>query len=137
MKSMLLFLSPLKYCHDRYNIQKMCNKAVDDFLPASKFVLDWFVSSKMIKTFLTALYSDNNILFFDEYSGNTTFCYNQMGILNVDLNNINLDDTNYDEDEPETIIHIRLSAWHIRFEKPKAPKRDINQELMLVAWHLK
>ena len=79
MKSMLLFLSPLKYCHDRYNIQEMCNKAVDDFLPASKFVLDWFVSSKMIKTFLTALYSDNNILFFDEYSGNTTFCYNQMG----------------------------------------------------------
>ena len=57
--------------------------------------------------------------------------------LNVGLNNINLDDTNYDEDEPETIIHIRLSAWHIRFEKPKAPKRDINKELMLVAWHLK
>ena len=115
----------------------MCNKAVDDFLPASKFVLDWFVSSKMIKTFLTALYSDNNILFFDEYSGNTTFSYNQMGILNVDLNNINLDDTNYDEDKPETIIHIRLWAWHIRFEKPKAPKRDINKKLMLVAWHLK
>ena len=27
-------------------------------------------------------------------------------ILSVDLNNINLDDTNYDEDDSETIIHI-------------------------------
>ena len=33
-----------------------------------------------------------------------------MGIYSVDLNNINLDDTNYDENEPETIIHIRLLA---------------------------
>ena len=38
-----------------------------------------------------------------------------MGILNIDLNNINLDDTNYDEDDPETIIHIRLLAWQIKF----------------------
>ena len=33
-----------------------------------------------------------------------------MGILNTDLNNINLDDTDYDEDDPETIIYIRLLA---------------------------
>ena len=32
------------------------------------------------------------------------FC-NEMDILDVDLNNINLNDTNYDEDDPETIIH--------------------------------
>ena len=31
-----------------------------------------------------------------------------MGILNIDINNINLDDTDYDEDDPETIIHVRL-----------------------------
>ena len=39
-----------------------------------------------------------------------------MGILNIDLNNINLDDTNYDEGDPEIIIHIRLLACHIKFE---------------------
>ena len=33
-----------------------------------------------------------------------------MDILSIDLNNINLDDTNYDEDDPETIIYIRLLA---------------------------
>ena len=31
-----------------------------------------------------------------------------MGIVSIDLNNINLDDTDYKEDEPETIIRIRL-----------------------------
>ena len=46
----------LKYCHDRYKTQEMCNKAVDDFLPALKFVRDWFVTSKMIKRLLTALF---------------------------------------------------------------------------------
>ena len=35
-----------------------------------------------------------------------------MGILSIDINNINLDDTNYDEGDPETVIHIRLLAWH-------------------------
>ena len=29
-----------KYCHDRYKIQEMCNKAVDGLLPALKFVPD-------------------------------------------------------------------------------------------------
>ena len=42
-----------------------------------------------------------------------------MGILSIDLNNINLDNSNYDEDEPGTIIHVRLLAWHIKFEKRK------------------
>ena len=40
-----------------------------------------------------------------------------MGILSIDLINIYLDD---DKDDLETIIHIRLSAWHIKFEKRKA-----------------
>ena len=31
-----------------------------------------------------------------------------MGILNIDLNHVNLDDTNYDEDDPDTIVLIRL-----------------------------
>ena len=42
-----------------------------------------------------------------------------MGILNIDLNNINLDNY-FDEDDPDTIIHIRLLAWHIKFQKRKA-----------------
>ena len=39
-----------------------------------------------------------------------------MGILNIDLNNINIDN-NFDEDDPYTIILIRLLVLHIKFEK--------------------
>ena len=46
-----------------------------------------------------------------------------MGIFNVDLNNINLDDTNYDEDDPDAIILVRLLAWHNKFEKRKELKK--------------
>ena len=40
--------------------------------------------------------------FFDEDSGDFTFCCDEMGILSVNLNNINLDN-NFDEDNPDTI----------------------------------
>ena len=45
-----------------------------------------------------------------------------MGILNTDLNNINLDN-NFDEDDSDTTILIRFSGWHIKFEKCKALKK--------------
>ena len=77
----------------------------------------------MIEKLLTALYTDDNILYFNEDSVNVVFSCNDMGVLNIDLNNINLDDSNYDEDDPETIIYIRLLAWHMKFEKHKAYKK--------------
>ena len=55
-----------------------------------------------------------------------------MGILNTDLINIDLDDTDYDEDDPETFINIRLLAWHIQYEKQKTLKKQLNEE-----WHPK
>ena len=86
----------------------MCDKAVDDCLAALKFVSDWFVTSKMIKKLFTVLYTDQHILYFDEDFGNVIFNYNEMSILNIDLNCNNLHDNNFDEDEPDTIIHVRL-----------------------------
>ena len=41
-----------------------------------------------------------------------------MGILNIDINNINLDD-NFDESDPDTIILTKLLALHIKFIKRK------------------
>ena len=43
-----------------------------------------------------------------------------MGILKIDLNNINLGDTNYEEDDTDTIILVRLLAWHIILKKRTA-----------------
>ena len=42
------------------------------------------------------MYADENILYFKEHSVNIVFSCNEMGILNIDLNNINLDN-NFDE----------------------------------------
>ena len=33
-----------------------------------------------------------------------------MGILDVDLNNIKIDDVNFDEGHPEFVMHVRLIA---------------------------
>ena len=62
-------------------------------------------------------YADDNIPYFNEDSGGAVFSCNEMDILNIDLNKINLDDTNCNEDDPETIIYIRLLVWHMKFEK--------------------
>ena len=101
----------------------MCDEAVDDCLAGLKLVPDWFVTSKMIKKLLTALYVDDNILYLNEDSGNAMFSCNEMDILSIDLNNINLHDTNYNEDDPETIIPVSLLAWNSKFENYKALKK--------------
>ena len=44
------------------------------------------------------MYTDDGLLFFDEDSGCVTFCCNEMGIVSVNLNNINLDNS-FDEND--------------------------------------
>ena len=107
----------------------MCN----DGLATLKFIPDLFVTSKTVKKLLPTLYVDDNVLYFNEDSVKVIFSCNEMGILNIDLNNINLDVTYYNEDDPETIIHIRLLSWPTKFEKRKAFKKEFNEELMLVS----
>ena len=85
-----------------------------------KLIPNWFVTSKMIKLF-AALYAGEIMLYFNEDSGDAVFNYNEMSTVNIDLNNINLDD-NFDEEDPNTIILIRLLAWHTKFEKHKELK---------------
>ena len=67
----------------------MCDEAVDDSLAALKLIPDCFVTSKMIKKLVTALYADENILYFNEDSGN-------MGVLNIGLNNVSLNNNSED-----------------------------------------
>ena len=102
----------------------MCDKVVDDCLASLKFVPDWLVTSKMIKELFTTLYADQNILYFKEDSGNFMFSCNEVGFLNIDLNNINLDNTNYEEDDPDTFMDSRRLACHVKFEKRKYLKKN-------------
>ena len=53
-----------------------------------------------------------------------------MGILSVNLNNVNLDNY-FDEDDPDTIL-IRLLARYSKFKKHKAFKKT-SEELMPIA----
>ena len=92
------------------------------FSAALKLIPHWFVTSKMIEKFYTSLYADDGLLFFDEDFGDVTFCCDGLGILSWNVSNINLDN-NFDEDDPDTIILIRLLAWHSKFEKRKALKK--------------
>ena len=125
------------YCPEKYKTQRMCDEAVDDSLSALKIIPYWFVTSKMTKKLFTALHADDNRFYFNEDSGNIVFSCNEMGILSTYLHNINIDDTNFNENGPETIVRIRLLAWHIKFEKRKALKKELNEEIMPIPWHSK
>ena len=63
--------------------------------------------------------------------------YLQMDIVAVDLDKIDLDkDINFGEDDPDTIILVRLLVWWGSFEKIYI-YIYICKELMSVAWHPK
>ena len=55
--------------------------------------------------------------FFDKNYGNATFCSEEKGILNVDLNEITLNDVNFYENDPETMIHVRLMVYCNRLKQ--------------------
>ena len=69
-------------------------------------------------------FSNHDVVFVNEYSGNVIFSSDEMSILSVDLDRIILDDVNFDEDDPETIFHVRLMTWLNRFKQRRAFKKD-------------
>ena len=77
-----------------------------------------FFTSKTIEKLFTVLHAHEITLYFIEDSGGAVFNYNEMGTVNVDLDNINLDNR-FDDDDPDTIFLVRLLFWHIKFEKRK------------------
>ena len=52
-------------------------------------------------------------------------CFLAIGICGIDFNNINLSGINYAEDDPETVINIKLLAWYSKFKKHKAPEKRV------------
>ena len=78
------------YWPGEYETQRMCDEAVDDSLAPLKRIFNWFVTTKMIKKLFSALQADENVLYFSEDSGYIVFNCNGTGILNIELNNINI-----------------------------------------------
>ena len=112
----------LKYCLDWYKSQTICDKAVDAFLLTLNFVPDWFVTSKMFAKLDNVVYS-NYINLDDLDSDMATFFRDDMAHNTKALNNINLDDDNFDKDDLPSIAFVRLTAWQNRFGQPNACKK--------------
>ena len=100
----------------------MWDETVDDCLVALKFIPDWFVTSKMLEKFDNALHANDDILSYNKNFDKVTFIANQRHTLAVVLDKINLDN-DFDEDDPNTVIHVRPLACHSKFEKCKALKK--------------
>ena len=64
------------------------------------------------------MYADKNILYFIEASGDAVFNYNEMGIVNIDLNNINRDN-DFDEDDPILLFLPDFWLGMLSLKNPK------------------
>ena len=78
----------------------------------------------MITELDIAGFSNHDVIFVNEYSGSFIFSSDEMRILSIVLDIIILDDVNFDEDDPETIFHVRLMTWLNRFKQRSAFKKD-------------
>ena len=106
----------LKYCPDKYKSQGMCKEAINACLPLLKFVPDWLVTNKGLKDIDNVVFLNDNIVFANADSDNVTFFSDDMGLVNANVNNVSLDDDNFDDDDPETIIHTRNEAKYSRVD---------------------
>ena len=57
-----------------------------------------------------------------------------MGLHTIGLNNISLNDNNFGNKDPETIINVRLLAWCNKDKQCKVCKKEIDKEWMPIAW---
>ena len=60
-----------------------------------------------------------------------------MDLVTMDLNNINLDDEDFDENDPETTTYVKLMDWCNKYNQHKAwkkkkrkDKNKLDEELM-------
>ena len=81
-------------------------------------IFSWLISYKQNdqKTFHSTLYTNNDILFFNQDPNNVISCCNEMSILRVDLNNVKIGDANYEE-------HEKLLDWYKKIGKDGTLKK--------------
>ena len=84
---------------------------------------------KLIVNLEDVVFCNCDIVFVDENFGNVAFSSDQKDILSVDINNNNLHDVDFDEDDPKTITHEKLMTWHNRFKQHKTFKKRFKQRI--------
>ena len=68
----------------------------------------------MLEKLDIVVFSNDDIDLDDKDSDIVTFFSDRMGLVTIGFNKINLDDDNFDEDDTETIVHVRLKTWFSR-----------------------
>ena len=85
----------------------MCGKAVDVCLSVSKFVPDWFATSKMLEILDNVVFSNDYIDLDHIDSDIITLFVDDMDINTMDFISINFDD-NDDDNDLGNLIRFRL-----------------------------
>ena len=73
------------YCHDKYKTQRTCDKILDSYLLALKFVPDWFVTSNITEELDNTKFSDDYTVFGDIDFDFVTFFINGIGLISIIL----------------------------------------------------
>ena len=71
--------------------------------------------------------------FVDVDSNIIAFPSNDMVFNTINFTDISLNDDNFDKNDPETIIDVRLMAWRNRYKQHKTCKKQINKDLIPAA----
>ena len=88
----------------------------------SSNINEWFFTRKILEAFDNKLLPNEDLVFFNEdFNNKVTFIAKQRHVLSVGLDKINFDENdNFDEDDPYTVIHVKLFGWLSKFKKRKA-----------------
>ena len=105
-------------CLDRYKKPKTCDKAVNSYLLAWKFVLDWFVFNKIIEKHDNGVFSNDDIIIGDTDSDIATFFINDIGLNSINFKNVN--PGNFEDCDPETINHVIFMSCFNRYKQHQA-----------------
>ena len=67
------------------------------------------------------------MIFIDKGSDSVTYFGGEIAVLSVDLDKINLDDVNFNEDDPQAIIHARCMTCYDKFKHWKPCKKNVRK----------
>ena len=101
----------------------MCEEAVDACLPAMKFVVNWFVTPKMLEDLGSTVFFNSDIDRGNVDLGILTLLNDGMDFVNVNLNNVCLDD-DFNDDDLDTICLVKLFTCCNRYKKCEAYKKE-------------
>ena len=91
----------------------------------------------MLEKLDNSVFNNDDIFSHDVDSNFITFLGDDMGFNTIDLNNTKLyeGDNNFDEEDSETLINVRLITCPDTFKQHRTRKKEKSKKMMHVAQH--